>query len=334
LDVGRFVHVVLSVLFLLLVGPARADDPISTESVGAGPPDPFVQWPQPSEVPTLEYAVGWVRAMEAQGRPRQETAQWLAGVLDKRITNLNSPERMTLGENWIPFGAGEYLWETSDEKFQAWRDQNNYDYAATASWAWENQLGQCSEHANTAYYILKEAGVAGNLRIFTATGHEFAIWGLADGADPDDPSTWGPDAVIVDGWLGRAILPSEAATSRYFKGSDSSGVIVESTTSFDKEAPAWVVTGGTHTDFGDCFVATAAWGTPLAVQVQVLRDFRDRRLRRSQVGRAAVSWYGVLGPPAASWIRPRPRARARVREALGPVVWATETTRDWWEPEP
>jgi hypothetical protein len=328
---GRFVRVVLSLLLLLAAAPATADDPISTESVGAGPPDPFVQWPQPSEVPTLEYAVGWVRAMEAEGRPRQETAQWLAGVLDKRITNLNSPERMTLGENWIPFGAGEYLWETSDQRFQAWRDQGNFDYADTAAWAWENQLGQCSEHANTAYYILREAGVAGNVRIFTAPGHEFAVWGIADGADPDDPSTWGPDAFIVDGWLGRAIQPSEAATSRYFKGSDGTGVIVESTTSFDNEASAWVVSGGAATDLGDCFVATAAWGTPLAAQVQVLREFRDHRLRRSRAGRAAVSWYGVLGPPAAKWIRPRPRARALAREGLEPVVWGVEATRDRWD---
>jgi len=47
----------------------------------------------------------------------------------------------------------------------------------------------------------------------------------------------------------------------------------------------------TSTSPGGCFVATAAFGSPMARQVQWLRAFRDRILLSTGVGRGFVNWY-------------------------------------------
>ena len=59
--------------------------------------------------------------------------------------------------------------------------------------------------------MLRELEAAGiDVRVFNSNaggGHEFTVVGLAPGADPNDPSTWGPDARVVDGWTGRSLTP-------------------------------------------------------------------------------------------------------------------------------
>ena len=76
---------------------------------------------------------------------------------------------------------------------------------------------------------------------------------------------------------------------------------------------------------GGCFIATAAFGSPLSGQVMVLREFRDRFLLTNALGRAFVSWYYENSPAASSWIGQHPAARQMVRVALYPVIgmaWA------------
>lgn len=83
--------------------------------------------------------------------------------------------------------------------------------------------------------------------------------------------------------------------------------------------------GGGGGGGGGCFIATAAFGSPLSGQVMVLREFRDRFLMTNAVGRAFVSWYYENSPEASSWIGQHPAARQMVRIALYPVVgmaWA------------
>jgi hypothetical protein len=54
---------------------------------------------------------------------------------------------------------------------------------------------------------------------------------------------------------------------------------------------------------GPCFVADAAFAEqPYAVELTVLRDFRDRRLRRTHLGRRLVYSYYKISPPVARWI--------------------------------
>ncbi|MCM8806151.1 MAG: hypothetical protein NC825_05435 [Candidatus Omnitrophica bacterium] len=53
---------------------------------------------------------------------------------------------------------------------------------------------------------------------------------------------------------------------------------------------------------GNCFIATAAFGTPLAKQVQILRDFRDKFLINNKYGKMFVTWYYKNGPVFAKFI--------------------------------
>jgi hypothetical protein len=69
-----------------------------------------------------------------------------------------------------------------------------------------------------------------------------------------------------------------------------------------------------------CFVATAAYGTPLAEEISTLRRFRDRHLATNAVGRAFVSAYYEYGPKLANVIREREDLRAFSRAVLTPVV--------------
>jgi hypothetical protein len=69
-----------------------------------------------------------------------------------------------------------------------------------------------------------------------------------------------------------------------------------------------------------CFVATAAYGSPLAGEVGVLRRFRDRQLASNPLGRAIVSAYYAVGPALADLIRPHQDLRAAARLVLGPAI--------------
>ncbi len=75
---------------------------------------------------------------------------------------------------------------------------------------------------------------------------------------------------------------------------------------------------------GNCFIATAAYGSYLAPEVRVLRQFRDGFLLTNRAGRAFVSWYYRVSPPIADIISEYAWARWMVRAALIPVVYAVK----------
>ncbi len=69
-----------------------------------------------------------------------------------------------------------------------------------------------------------------------------------------------------------------------------------------------------------CFIATAAYGTPLAEEVGHLRTFRDECLMRNTAGREFVRLYYALSPPVAQAIGQDDALRSAVRSALLPLV--------------
>ncbi|MCM8830255.1 MAG: hypothetical protein NC824_04575, partial [Candidatus Omnitrophica bacterium] len=72
---------------------------------------------------------------------------------------------------------------------------------------------------------------------------------------------------------------------------------------------------------GGCFIATAAFGTPMAEEVIKLKDFRDKYLMKNRAGRAFVRWYYRHSPKIAEYIRQRKWTRMVVRVSLRPIVW-------------
>ena len=74
------------------------------------------------------------------------------------------------------------------------------------------------------------------------------------------------------------------------------------------------------TTVSPCFVATAAYGTPLAEEIGVLRRFRDRHLRSSALGGVVVDLYEAFGPYLADFIREDEERRAAARAVLSPIV--------------
>jgi hypothetical protein len=71
-----------------------------------------------------------------------------------------------------------------------------------------------------------------------------------------------------------------------------------------------------------CFIATAAYGTPLASEIGVLRRFRDRYLASNVLGRVFVDIYFNVGPKLANIVRGSEALRAATRTLLTPVVAA------------
>ena len=73
-----------------------------------------------------------------------------------------------------------------------------------------------------------------------------------------------------------------------------------------------------------CFIATAAYGSGLAPEVTVLREFRDRYMLTNRAGQAFVDWYYAFSPPVAAFIAEHDLLKTAVRMGLTPVVYAVK----------
>ena len=78
--------------------------------------------------------------------------------------------------------------------------------------------------------------------------------------------------------------------------------------------------GGGGGGGGGCFIATAAYGSYLHPQVQVLRDFRDTWLLTNAPGRAFVDFYYRYSPPLADLIARHEPLRLVARTLLAPLI--------------
>jgi hypothetical protein len=104
-------------------------------------------------------------------------------------------------------------------------------------------------------------------------------------------------------------------------------------TTFTMPAQDVIVTANfqIYSTTGGCFIATAAYGSPTAEQLDVLREFRDEVLLESTVGSQLVDLYYRLSPPIAEFMSGNSFLRTAVRELLvDPVVWVVRATGDIW----
>jgi len=88
-------------------------------------------------------------------------------------------------------------------------------------------------------------------------------------------------------------------------------------------APAAPITG--------CFIATATYGTESAVQIDVLREFRDTVLLPNRLGAGLVSLYYRTSPPLARFISGHDVLREATRVGVvDPIVAVVNWSRGLW----
>jgi len=79
-----------------------------------------------------------------------------------------------------------------------------------------------------------------------------------------------------------------------------------------------------------CFIATAAYGSPTAEQLDVLREFRDVVLLPNSLGAELVSIYYRTSPPIAAFISRHEFLRTAVRVGLDPIVAVLKWSYRLW----
>jgi hypothetical protein len=122
-------------------------------------------------------------------------------------------------------------------------------------------------------------------------------------------------------------IPSD---EKYFGGwdGDASGSTNPITITMDShksiEANFWAEWGngdGGDLDLGpSCFIATAAYGSLLHPYAKILREFRDRYLMPSKLGRKIVDLYYKYSPFAANFIAKHKALKVAVRINLLPII--------------
>ena len=83
--------------------------------------------------------------------------------------------------------------------------------------------------------------------------------------------------------------------------------------------------------FGWCFIATAAYGTDTAKEIDILREFRDEVLLSNSLGAEFVSFYYKTSPPIADFISQNEALRTAVKVGfVDPIVKILSWTHGLW----
>ncbi len=105
----------------------------------------------------------------------------------------------------------------------------------------------------------------------------------------------------------------------------------ESTYSNEADATTWAINDAGDSGGGSsgCFIATAAFGSPMDRHVQILRTFRDHYLMPFTAGQAVVKFYYKTSPPIARIISENSSLRWLTRLSLLPAIGLSYLIITW-----
>jgi len=125
----------------------------------------------------------------------------------------------------------------------------------------------------------------------------------------------------ADGTYAEVLTGLTSQTEYEFKAQlKYNGTLIEGATSRFTTARGAGIGLGDLRGYLGCFIATAAYGTPMAEEIEILRDFRDEYLLTNPLGQAFVDFYYSVSPPMAEFITKHPNLKPIVRAGLLPVV--------------
>jgi len=159
---------------------------------------------------------------------------------------------------------------------------------------------------------------AGNVYLvwsYTSNGADLSGFKIYRSSNPSDDSSWEEiDTVEADVNLFQDSPPAGIYSYKVAAYNDYGEKRSNAST------PVEVVSVESEGGSSSCFIATAAFGTPLAKEVKILCRWRDEVLMKRWIGRKFVKFYYKISPPIAEFIRKDIVSRAIVRILLKPIV--------------
>ena len=230
-----------------------------------------------------------------------------------------------------------------------WRTFNvTVNQTVNVSWYLNGTLQHTNESVREAKCTLHAAvagehNVTANASNANGTDMQMWIWNVAS-SKPPEITAYAPESPVNDSegatrtfkitinqtvnvsWQinGTEVQTNESVTEASYTnlsagvGTWNVSAIVTNVNGTDMQTWTWTVTS-------PCFIATAAYGTALHEDINVLRDFRDEYLMPNPAGRAFVQIYYSTSPPIADLIRENEGLRTAVRGGfVEPLVRITE----------